>query len=405
MIGGWFRRIFSRRDSGTWLNILPELIGQRSSSGTAITPDGAMGIPAVYTAVRIIGGTVGALPMHVYRAADDGGRDIARRHWAYSLLHDSPNEFHTAATWRETLVAHILLWGNAYARIDWMRNGAARALYPLMPWTVEPKLTKSGQRYYELRLPSGREDLADYEVLHIPGLSYDGVRGVSVVGQMRDALGLAKASETFAAKFLANGAKPGAILETPGRMNELAQKRLAESLQERFGNAENAFKMLVLEQGAKLHTYTMPLKDAQFLEIRKFQRSEILAWYGVPPHLGGDSERQTSWGSGVEQMDLAYSKHTITPLCVRIEQELNRKLFGRGSDFYCKHNLDGLQRGDFLTRMQGLQIAVGRPFMSVNEARALSDMNRMADAGYDEIALPLNTSVGASPAAPKMPVA
>jgi HK97 family phage portal protein len=288
------------------------------------------------------------------------------------------------------------LWGNGFARIDWLGNGAARALYPLMPWAVEPKATKAGARFYELRLPDGREDLGDFEVIHVAGLGYDGVRGMSVVSQMRDALGLAKAAETFHAKFLANGAKPGAILETPGRLNEAAQRRLAESLTEQFGRVEDSFKVLVLEQGAKLHTYTMPLKDAEFLALRKFQRSEVFGWFGLPPHLGGDTERSTSWGSGIEEQNIGFSVYTMSPLCVRIEQELNRKLFGRRSEYYCKLSLDGLQRGNFQSRMAGLQIAVGRPWMTANEARTLSDLNRMPDAGYDEIALPLNTGVGAT---------
>lgn len=392
----WLRRLFEPRDSTGWGKLVPGLLGWPTSSGVSITPDSALRIAAVFTAVRIISGTVGALPMQVYRRDDDGDREIARRHWAYALLHSSPNEFHTAMSWRELLVTHILLWGNSYNRIEWLGNGAAGALYPLMPWNVEPKFTKGGSRYYEIRLPNGREDLADYEILHVPGLSYDGVSGLSVVGKMRDALGLSKAAEDFGAQFFANGARIGGILEVPGKMDEVASKNLTDSIAKNFaGGQAGAFKAMVLEEGAKWHgNITMPLKDAQFLEVRKFQRSEIFGWYGLPPHLGGDTERQTSWGTGIEQMDIGYAKHTITPLCVRIEQELNRKLFGASSDFYCRHVLDGLLRGDFKSRMEGLQIAIGRPWMSVNEGRQLSDMNRLDDAGYDEIALPLNTGVG-----------
>lgn len=397
----WLRRLFERREAVGWQQLLAEQLGWRSSAGISVNPESALAIAAVFTSVRIIGGTLGSLPMQVFRRDDTGGRELARRHWAYPLLHSSPNKFHTAMSWRELMVAHVLLWGNSYNRIEWLGNGAAGALYPLMPWNVEPRLTKGGERYYELRLPDGREDLADYEMLHVPGLSYDGARGMSVVAKMRDSLGLALAAENFGAQFFANGAKIGGILEVPGKMDPQAQKTLTASLTERFNKAEGAFKAIVLEEGAKWHgNITMPLKDAQFLEIRKFQRSEIFGWYGLPPHLGGDTERQTSWGTGIEQMDIGYAKHTITPLCVRIEQELNRKLFGAGSDFYCKHVLDGLMRGDFKSRMEGLQIAIGRPWMSVNEGRLLSDMNRLADEGYDDIALPLNTGVGPQAPAP-----
>ena len=400
----WHPRTPERRSAAmTWLDTLIDVLGGgKSASGVTITHENALSIAAVFTCVRIISGTIGALPMHVYRATEDGGRDLARRHWAYALLHDSPNQYHTAMTWRELMTAHLLLWGNSYNRIEWLGNGAAAALYPLMPWSVQPKLTKGGAKFYEVRLGgAGGEELADYEVLHVPGLSYDGMQGLSVISKMRDSLGLARAAEDFAAQFFANGARIGGILETPGRMNEIAQKRLVDSIAEKYAGKADAFKVLVLEGGAKWHGgLTMPLRDAEFIELRKFQRSEIFGWYGLPPHLGGDTERSTSWGTGIEQQDIGYAKHTITPLCVRIEQELNRKLFGRGSEFYCRHNLDGLQRGDFKTRMEGLQIAVGRPFMSVNEARQLSEMNRLEAADYDQVALPLNIGVGASPTAP-----
>jgi len=404
----WIKTLFQRRtfeqgNGVNWMRNLVELFGGgRTAAGVTVNEDKAMTIPAVFTAVRIIAGEIGALPLHVYRRTDNGGRETAVRHWAYPLLHDAPNEYHTAMTWREVVIAHLLLWGNSYNRIEWLGNGAASALYPLMPWDVEPKLTSRGVKYYEVRLPDGREDLPDDEVIHIPGLSYDGLRGMSVISKMRESLGEAVAQQDFSGAFFANGAKLGGILEVPARMKEEAQKKLADSIAEKFAGKEGAFKALVLEEGAKWHgPTTMPLRDAQFLEGRKYKRSEIFGWYGLPPHLGGDTERQTTWGTGIEQMDIGFAKHTITPLCVRIEQALNIKLFGRGSSLYCKHNMDALMRGAFKDRMEGYQIAVGRPFLSVNEVRELEDWNVRPEKGYDDIALPLNTGTGATPPPPK----
>lgn len=396
-----------QQGNGTrWLsNILELLNGPRSSSGVQISEYGALGIAAVYTAVRLIGGTVGSLPLHVYRRSDNGGRELAVRHWAYPLLHDAPNEYHTAMTWRELVMAHLLLWGNSYNRIEWLGNGSAGALLPLMPWNVTPKLTSKGVKFYEVQLVDGKEDLADDEVLHVPGLSYDGLQGMSVIGKMRDSLGLAKAAEDFAGAFMANGAKIGGILEIPGKMDPEAQTNLVNSLRDKLAGKEEAFKAVVLEEGAKFHATTMPMKDAQFLEMRKFQRSEIFGWYGLPPHLGGDTERSTSWGTGIEQMDIGYAKHTITPWCVRIEQEINRKLFGARSGLYCKHSLDALTRGDFKSRMEGLQIAVGGPWLARNEAREIEDWNRDPDPNMDKVLQPLNISAGAPPPAPAKPAA
>lgn len=374
--------------------------GGKSASGVSINEDKALTIGAVYTALRIIGGTMASLPLHVMRRTEVSN-EFAVRHWAYPLLHDSPNEYHSSFTWREVLIAHLLLWGNHYSRIEWLNNGSASALYPLMPWCVEPYRLKNGEQRYRILMADGKEDLPADEILHVPGMGYDGIKGVSVIQYQRDALGTAKAMDLFTGSFFANGAKPGAILETPGRMNPEAQKNLATSIAEKFGDASDAFKVLVLEEGSKLHTYTMPLQDAQLLDSRKLSRSEVFGLYGVPPHLGGDTERSTSWGTGIEQQDIGYAKHTITPLCVRIEQEINRKLFGRGSGLYAKFNLAGLMRGDFKSRMEGMRIAVGGPFLTRAEAREIEDWNMSSEPGMDQVLTPLNMGVGANPPRPE----
>jgi len=388
------QRAHEEGNGTSWLQNLVEIFaGPRSAAGVRVNPHNALTISAVYTAVRIIAGTIASLPLHVYRRDQDGRSTLALRHWAYPLLHDSPNEYHSSFVWRELMVAHAMLWGNAYARIEWMGNGSAAALYPLMPWLVTPYLAADGEKRYEVRLARGGvEDLESDEVLHVPGLGCDGLRGQSVIAAQRDALGLSKAMEIFSSAFFRNGAKPGAVLEVPQRMNEVAQAKLSDSIMERFGHVEDAFKIVVLEEGAKLHTYTMPLEDAQLLESRKFSRAEIFGWYGVPPHLAGDTERQTSWGTGIEQMDIGYAKHTITPWLVRIEQECARKLFGRGSGLYARFSLDGLLRGDFASRMEGFAKATGGPFLSRNEVRELEDWPAIAGGEFDRPLRPLNMS-------------
>lgn len=375
--------------------------GQKTAAGIRMNEETALTVGAVYTAVRIISNSIGALPLHVYRRDSGGKRSFAVKHWAYPLLHDSPNEYHTSTIWMRMMLAHLLLWGNSYNRIEWVGNGSARNLLPLMPWAVTPRRTPTGLQVYDVRLADGSmETLPGDEVLHIPGLMYDGIQGISVIGAMRDSAALAKVAEQFGSSFFANGARPGIVLEVPGKMKEGAQQTLAKSVMAGFSGPSNAFKAMVLEEGAKLHNVQMPMQDAQFLETRRFQRSEILGWYGIPPHLGGDTERSTSWGTGIEQQDIGFAKHTIAPWCVAVEQELNRKLFGRGSGIYAKFNLDGLMRGDFKSRMEGYRIAVGAPFLSRNEARELEDWNTMSDDGMDTVITPLNMGVGAKPDVP-----
>jgi HK97 family phage portal protein len=393
------KRMQWQTDAGTTGNPLMTLLnaligGEKSAAGIPMDEHKALALATVYACVDVIAKTVGALPLHVYRREDAGGRKVAMRHWAYPLLHDSPNEYHTSFDWRHVMLTHVLLWGNAYSRIEWLGNGSASALLPLMPWDVEPKLTSGGAKYYAVRLPDGNfEDLPDDEVMHVKALSYDGLRGISPIRKLRDSLGLAKAAESFSADFFANHAQPGVVMEVPKRLDEKAQKNLTESVAARFAGAGNRFGVMVLEEGAKMHTVTMPPKDAEFIEQRKFQRTEICGWYGVPPVFVGDYEKANFANS--EQQDLSFAKHTITPWCVRIEQELNRKLFIRGSGFYCKFSLEGLLRGDFKTRMDGLQIAVGGPFLTRNEARELEDWNAIE--GADELLTPLNLGVGAKP--------
>ena len=379
-----------------WLaNIFQLWGGPQSSSGIAINEDRALTIGAVYTAVRIIGSTMASLPFHVYRRISQGGRELALQHWAYPLLHDSPNEYQTAFTWREVMMAHLLLWGDSFNRIEWLGNGSASDLYPLMPWDVDVKMTSGGVKYYHVRMPDGVEDLPDDEVIHVPGLTYDGLRGMSVIGKMRDALGLAKAAENLAASFFANGAKPGWNLQVPGRMSETAQQNLARSIAERFAGKDQ-LGVMITEEGSKLvGPLMMPLKDVQFVELRQASRSEIFGWYGVPPHLAGDAEKNTSWGTGIEQMDIGYAKHTIAPWAKRIEQEVNRKLFVRGSGLYCEMDMNGLMRGDFKSRMEGYQIAAGRPFLTGNEIRELEGWNASAQKDMDQVALAANASAAA----------
>jgi HK97 family phage portal protein len=374
------KRAVQQGNGTSWLqNVLQLWEGRQTAAGVSISETGAMTIGAVFTAVRIIGGTLASLPLHVYQRTE-GGNQFAVQHWAYALLHDSPNEYHTSFTWRELMAAHLLLWGNHYSRIEWLKNGHVNALLPLMPYDVRPYRNDAGVQLYDVQLPGGgSEVLPADEMLHIPGLGYDGLKGLSVIGSQREALGFNKAMEIFSASFFKNGAKPGAILETPGRMNPEAQKNLAASLVEKFGQVDDSFKVLVLEEGSKLHTYTMPLAEAELLNSRKLSRSEIFGLYGVPPHLGGDTERQTSWGTGIEQMDIGYAKHTITPWCVRIEQEINRKLFGRRSGAYCKHSLEGLQRGDYKTRMEGYAIGVQNGIMLIDEVRELENNPPLPD--------------------------
>lgn len=352
--------------------------GGKSAAGIAVTEDKAIGVAVAYACVHLIAKTVATLPIHVFRRKGKL-REVVDDNEFGLLVSQQPNPLMTSVVWREVMMAHVLLWGNHYSIIDENPRGDLMLL-PLQPWDVEVTLTSDQRRKrYRVRLSDGtRKDFREDQMLHVPGLSFDGLIGISPIKKLRNTYGLSLATETFGSKFFANDARPSVILETPGKMKEEAQKNLLASLYEKFSGAENAWKVLVLEEGAKMHMVQMPLEDAQFLETQQLQDSRICGTFGTPPHLVGIIDKSTSWGTGIEQQDIGFAKHCIRPWCVKIEAELDRKLF-RGDGLISKFSLEGLMRGDFKSRMEGYQIGVQNGIYLRNEVRELEDLEPVAD--------------------------
>lgn len=346
--------------------------GGRAASGVAVTEERALAVAVAYSCASLLAGTIASLPLHVYRRTGKFAAP-APEHWAQALLSEAPNELQTAYAWRETMMLHALLWGNHYTAMDLGRNGEVTFL-PLLPWNVRVRLTSSGMRkVYVARLSDGSEKIfREDQVLHVPALSCDGLTGISPVRNLRNMYGLAIATEDFGSRFFANDARPGVILETPKSMSPEASKNLVESLYAKFHGAENRWKVLVLEEGAKMHTVSMPLEDAQFLETRQVEDVRICGSFGVPPVLVGITEKTTAWGTGIEQITLGFVKYTLRRWVEKIEQEFQRKIFS-GTEFFAKHNLEGLQRGDYKSRMEGNEIAIRSGQLLIDEVRAFED--------------------------------
>lgn len=361
-----------------------------SSSGKAVTERSAMQMTAVYSCVRILSEAVAGLPLHFYRYTDDGGKEKAIDHPLYSLLHDEPNPEMTSFIFRETLMTHLLLWGNAYAQI--IRNGKNEiiALYPLMPNKMEVSRDKSGQLYYtyvtqpeEAHTMKGTVVyLRPSEVLHIPGLGFDGLVGYSPIAMAKNAIGMAIACEEYGAKFFANGAAPGGVLEHPGTIKD--PQRVRESWQSTFGGSGNSNKIAVLEEGMKYTPIGISPEQAQFLETRKFQINEIARIFRVPPHMVGDLEKSSF--SNIEQQSLEFVKYTLDPWIVRWEQSIRRALLSseEKKKYFVKFNLEGLLRGDYQSRMNGYAIGRQNGWMSANDIRELENQDRIpAEEGGD----------------------
>lgn len=269
-----------------------------STAGKNVTERSAMQMTAVYSCVRVLSEAVAGLPLHVYKYRSDGGKEKAINHSLYRLLHDEPNPEMTSFVFRETLMTHLLLWGNAYAQIIRNGKGEVIALYPLMPNRMTVDRDSSGKLYYKyyrgsdeaIRNKEYEVVLSPYDILHIPGLGFDGLVGYSPIAMAKNAIGLAIATEEFGAKFFANGAAPSGVLEHPGTIKDPTKVR--EAWQSQFGGSSNSGKVAVLEEGMKYTPISISPEQAQFLETRKFQINEIARIFRVPPHMVGDLENR-----------------------------------------------------------------------------------------------------------------
>ncbi len=356
-----------------------------STAGKNVTERSSMQMTAVYSCVRVLAEAVAGLPLHLYKYTDSGGKDKALEHTLYVLLHDEPNPEMTSFVFRETLMTHLLLWGNAYAQLIRNGRGEVVGIYPLMPNRVSVNRDDKGNIYYKyLR---GLEDahlnkeneviLLHSEVLHIPGLGFDGLVGYSPIAMAKNAIGMAIACEEYGAKFFANGATPGGILEHPGVVKD--PERVRASWNSAFGGSANANKVAVLEEGMKYTPISISPNEAQFLETRKFQINEIARIFRVPPHMVGDLEKSSF--SNIEQQSLEFVKYTLEPWLIRWEQSLVRSLIlpGDKGKYFIKFNVDGLLRGDYESRMNGYATARQNGWMSANDIRALENLDQISE--------------------------
>ena len=356
-----------------------------TSSGKQVTERSAMQMTAVYSCVRILAEAVAGLPLHVYKTGTDGGKEKATDHPLYRVLHDAPNPEMTSFVFRETLMTHLLLWGNAYAQIIRNGRGEVIGLYPLMPSRMSVGRLTSGALYYDYQTMPGEVPgdtglvrLAASEVLHIPGLGFDGLVGYSPIAMAKNAIGMAQACEDYGASFFANGAAPGGVLEHPGTIKD--PTRVRESWQATFGGAKNGNKIAVLEEGMKYTPISMSPEQAQFLETRKFQMGEIARIFRVPPHMIGDLDKSSF--SNIEQQSLEFVKYTLDPWVIRFEQAITAKLLTEVErrSVYVKFNLEGLLRGDYASRMNGYAVARQNGWMSANDIRELENLDRIDEA-------------------------
>lgn len=353
----------------------------KSTSGKRVTPRSSMQMTAVYACVRVLAEGIAGLPLHLYRYDDKGNQVKAVDSALYFLLHDEPNPEMTSFIFRETLMTHLLLWGNAYAQIVRNMRGEIVGLYPLMPDRMTVGRDENGALYYEYARYGdesqstllGTVRLSPREVLHIPGLGFDGLVGYSPIAMARNAVGLGLAVEEFGAKFFEKGAAPAGVLEHPTTVKDA--ERIRQNWENVYGGSGNSGKVAILEEGMKYSPISIPPDQAQFLETRKFQLDEIARIYRVPPHMIGDLEKSSF--SNIEQQALEFVKYTLGPWVMRWEQQLSKSLLSPKEKgvYFAKFNVDGLLRGDYQSRMNGYAVGINNGFMSPNDVRRLENMD------------------------------
>lgn len=364
-----------------------EAIGGNSSSGVRVTPEGALRISAVYQGVHILSTVFAMLPLITYRRLPRG-KERARNHPLYSLLHDQPNSRQTSFEWRRDVLGHVVLRGNHYSRIVPGPRGFADQLVPLDPSRMQVDQLANGALRYTYRRTDGTpEVIGQDEIFHVRGLGSDGITGIGVVTLAREGLGLATATEQYGARFFSQKAQPGGVLEHPGKLTPEASTRLARSWQEAHAGLDKAHKVAVLEDGVKWHQVGLSNEDAQWLATREFGVREVARWLNLPLHMLRADGPTASYAS-IEMFGQEFVTYTMMPWLVNFEQRANSDLVLAPETYFIEFLVDSLLRGDSAARANFYRTMVTMGAFTRNEVREKENMNPLE--GLDEPLVPQN---------------
>jgi HK97 family phage portal protein len=370
--------------------------GEETESGSRVTAETAMRVAAVFACVRLRSGVPGNMPVGIKRRLDDRTRADATDHPVWSLFHRRPNRWQTVRQFKVMMQAHLLLRGNAYAQIVRGVGGRILALNPLHPDRMAVKQRADLTLEYHYTRQDGREIVfSQDQVFHLVGMSLDGITGVSVIRYARETIGLSMTMENHGASLFKNAARMAGALSHPAKLGPEAIETLRDSLAAYRAGGESEGNFLILEEGMEPKSLSMTAEDAQWIESRKFSRTDIAMFFGVPPHMIGDTEKSTSWGTGVEAQTQGFVTFSVEDDLTTWEQAIDAQLLGEGeADLYARFNRASLVRGDLKARweayVRGLQWGVFSP----NDVRASEDENPRE--GGDVYYEPPNTAGGQS---------
>ncbi|MBE9509147.1 MAG: phage portal protein [Chloroflexi bacterium] len=366
-------------------------IVRASLAGIKVTPESALRCGAVYASVRVLAETVGSLPLHLYRRTV-GGRKKATDLPLYHRLHLEPNPEMTTMQWRETSMGHLNLRGNSYNWLDWTAGHKLQQILPLPPARVTPERDPDTKKIVYFYRPEKEAPavIPAEQMLHVRGLAPDGLKGYSPIELQREPIGLTLGAEAYGSTFFGNDARPGGILEHPGKLGKTGHDNIRESWQRQHGGITKKHLPAILEEGMSWKNVAIPQKDAQFIELRNFQVEEIARIFRLPPHKIGHLLRATF--DNIEHQDIEFARDSIRPWCVRIEQQMNLTLLlpGEREELYFEHSLDGLLRGDTETRYKAYRMARQDGWMNGDEIRALENLPPMPDGQGQIYWMPVN---------------
>ena len=374
------KRGYSLEDPNTPLGeALRGMLGGPTTSGVVVNETTAMKVAAVLACVRILSESIASLPIMVYRRLPGGGSEEATDHYAYKLLHDAPNEYMSAYTWKQVEMMKLLLGTGTRSVLDVSPNGTVRSIIPL-PRDTRPRLDKDGRLWFDAIINGKGFTFPDGNVISIPGLGFDGIDGKSVISYAAEAVGLSLAIEDYGASFYGRGANPSGVIESEKQASKEVKERLTDTFEVMYGGLSKAHRTMILSDGLKWKPMSISPMDAQALEAKRFQVSEIARMFRVPLMLLQFDQSTTTYASA-EQFNRTFVQYTLAPYCVAFEQAINRRLFSSTEQktYYVKFNLDAFLRGDFTTRQQGLKIQRDAGVISKNDWRKLEDMNPIAD--------------------------
>jgi len=351
--------------------------GTLSGTGVYVSPESALRYTTVLICVRVLAESVASLPCLLYKKRADGGKDRATEHPLYKVLHDQANAWNTAFEYTEGTMVNLSTRGNGYSYVERNRKGQTIGLVPLNPDGVTISQAIDWSPKYEVIMPDNvRAKLSTKDMHHIRGPLPRGYIGRSMISLAKEAIGLGMAAEAFGSNMYRNGVKPSGILKHPKVIGPSATENLRQQFSDRYAGLENSGKPLILEEGMDWVSMNIAPKDAEFIDSRKFQRSEIAGIFRVPAHLVNDLEKATF--SNIEFQTLDFIIHSLRPWLVRWEQAINRDLLtdqDRADGYFCEFLLDAMLRGDTKSRYESYSSAIQNKWMTANEVRIKENMN------------------------------